>query len=308
MDTHHHTPIARQQQQDVQQDTIDPVCGMTVDPEQAAGTSEYHGRRYFFCSTSCLERFQADPEQYTRHQPTQMTHTLPHAPTRGEEVEYTCPMHPEVRQQGPGACPTCGMALEPTTLTAPMTQTEYTCPMHPEIVRQEPGFCPICGMALEPRTVTVEEEANPELVDMTRRFWVSLGLTLPLLIMAMADMITGVPVPSALPGRSLIWLQLALATPVVLWGGWSFFQRGWASLVNRSLNMFTLIAIGVGTAYGYSVVGTLFPDLFPHTFRAMAARRRYTLRRRRSSRRWSSSAKSSSSAPGVKPVAPSRPS
>jgi Cu+-exporting ATPase len=140
--------------------------------------------------------------------------------------------------------------------------------MHPEIVRQEPGFCPICGMALEPRTVTVEDEVNPELVDMTRRFWVSLGLTLPLLVMAMADMLLGEWVPRGIAStRRLIWVQLALATPVVLWGGWPFFKRGWASLVNRSLNMFTLIAIGVGTAYGYSVVATLFPDIFPHAFR-----------------------------------------
>jgi Cu+-exporting ATPase len=159
------------------------------------------------------------------------------------------------------------MALEPVTLAAPTPHTEYTCPMHPEIVRQEPGFCPICGMALEPRTVSMAEEANPELIDMTRRFWISLGLTLPLLVMAMAEMILGEQVSHALSGRLFIWVQLVLATPVVLWGGWPFFERGWASLVNRSLNMFTLIAIGVGTAYGYSVVATLFPDIFPHAFR-----------------------------------------
>ena len=159
------------------------------------------------------------------------------------------------------------MALEPVALAAPMTRTEYTCPMHPDVVRQEPGFCPICGMALEPRTVSMAEEANPELIDMTRRFWISLGLTLPLLVMAMAEMILGEQVSHVLSGRLFIWVQLALATPVVLWGGWPFFERGWASLVNRSLNMFTLIAIGVGTAYGYSVVATLFPDIFPHAFR-----------------------------------------
>ena len=250
-------------------DTIDPVCGMTVDPDQAAGTSEYQGRRYLFCSTSCLQRFQADPEQYTGDRATGAPHGATQTAHPSEAVEYTCPMHPEVRQGEPGACPKCGMALEPVTLKAPMTRTEYTCPMHPEIVRPEPGFCPICGMALEPRTVTVEDEANPELVDMTRRFWVSLGLTLPLLIMAMADMLLGEWVPGGLrSARLLIWVQLVLATPVVLWGGWPFFERGWASLVNRSLNMFTLIAIGVGTAYGYSVVATLFPDIFPHAFRS----------------------------------------
>ena len=160
------------------------------------------------------------------------------------------------------------MALEPVTLAAPITRIEYTCPMHPEIVRAEPGFCPICGMALEPRTVTVEDEANPELRHMSRRFWVSLGLTLPLLVMAMAEMAMGAPVSHLLSGRLLTWVHLVLATPVVVWGGWPFFERGWASLVNRSLNMFTLIAIGVGTAYGYSVVATLLPDLFPRAFRS----------------------------------------
>jgi Cu+-exporting ATPase len=138
--------------------------------------------------------------------------------------------------------------------------------MHPEIVRREPGFCPICGMALEPRTAAVEED-NPELKDMTRRFWVSLALSAPLLVLAMAEMVVGAPVSHLVSGRLLTWAQLVLATPVVLWGGWPFFVRGWASLVNRSLNMFTLIAIGVGTAYGYSVVATLVPDIFPHTFR-----------------------------------------
>ena len=264
----HERPTSALQENATHTDTIDPVCGMTVDPEHAAGASEYHGRRYFFCSTSCLERFRADPEQYTGHP------SGSGPPQGGDQAapptvaaEYTCPMHPEVRQRGPGACPKCGMALEPATVTGPMTRTEYTCPMHPEIVRPEPGFCPICGMALEPRTVTVEEEGNPELADMTRRFWVSLGLTLPLLIIAMAEMFLGERVSHALSGRLSVWVQFALATPVVLWGGWPFFQRGWASLVNRSLNMFTLIAIGVGTAYGYSVVATLFPDLFPHAFR-----------------------------------------
>jgi P-type Cu+ transporter len=159
------------------------------------------------------------------------------------------------------------MTLESVMLAAAMTH-EYTCPMHPEIVRPEPGVCPICGMALEPRTTTIEDETNPELRDMSRRFWVSLGLTLPLLVIAMAEMVLGVSVGRWLSGRLLTWAQLVLATPVVLWGGWPFFERGWASLVNRRLNMFTLIAIGVGTAYGYSVIATLFPDIFPHGFRS----------------------------------------
>jgi Cu+-exporting ATPase len=139
--------------------------------------------------------------------------------------------------------------------------------MHPEIVRPEPGFCPICGMALEPRTVTLEDEVNPELVDMTRRFWVGVVLSAPIALLAMSDMIPGQPLQRIVSPQLLNWLQLLLATPVVLWGGWPFFQRGWASIVNRSLNMFTLIAIGVGTAYVYSVVATLFPHLFPQSFR-----------------------------------------
>jgi Cu+-exporting ATPase len=263
-----HTNTARMQEdRDGHTDTRDPVCGMTVDPHEAAGTAVHDGHTYYFCSPSCRERFQAAPETYVEHRGAEATDSRRRTPSGDEAVEYTCPMHPEVRQRRPGACPKCGMALEPVTAAVPMTRTEYTCPMHPEIVRLEPGFCPICGMALEPRTVTVEDEANPELRDMTRRFWVSVGLTLPLLVMAMAEMVGGEQVSQAFSGRLLLWVQLALATPVVLWGGWPFFERGWASLVNRSLNMFTLIAIGIGTAYGYSVVATLFPDIFPHAFR-----------------------------------------
>ena len=190
------------------------------------------------------------------------------APPLAAEVQtYTCPMHPEVRQPHPGACPDCGMAMEPSLPLAPATKTEYVCPMHPEVVRQEPGPCPICGMALERRTVTAEEEANPELVDMSRRFWVSLVLAAPLLVVAMWEMVAGRPLPLGLSPRALTWLQMALATPVVLWGGWPFFQRGWASIVTRSLNMFTLIAVGVGVAYTYSIFATLFPNIFPASFR-----------------------------------------
>ncbi len=144
--------------------------------------------------------------------------------------------------------------------------------MHPEIVRPGPGACPICGMALEPRTVTAAEEENPELRDMTRRFWISVLLTVPLLGIAMADMLPGMPVKSALPLGRLEWLELVLATPVVLWAGWPFFQRGWASIVNRSMNMFTLIAMGTGVAYVYSLVATVWPGIFPATFREMDGR------------------------------------
>jgi P-type Cu+ transporter len=239
----------------------DPVCGMTVEPQHAAGTEIYNGVTYAFCSPHCLEKFRADPAQYVAA--SHQTHES--APVAG--TVYTCPMHPEVRQDRPGTCPICGMALEPVMMAVPGTRTTYVCPMHPEIVRSEPGTCPICGMALEPRTVSLEEEVNPELVDMTRRFWISLLLTAPLVLLAMSEMLPGQPVQHALSARLLTWMQLVFATPVVLWGGWPFFQRGWASLVNRSLNMFTLIALGTGTAYLYSVMATLVPGLFPASFR-----------------------------------------
>ncbi len=180
---------------------------------------------------------------------------------------YTCPMHPEIRREGPGSCPKCGMALEPEGIPAPVTKTEYTCPMHPEIVQDEPGSCPKCGMALEPRTVTLEEEENPELKDMTRRFWISVLLTVPLVMVVMGKMIPGVSFAWLGSPRALGWLELLLATPVVLWGGCPFFVRGWQSLVNRSLNMFTLIGLGVGVAYLYSLIAVLFPALFPASFR-----------------------------------------
>jgi ATPase, P-type (transporting), HAD superfamily, subfamily IC/heavy metal translocating P-type ATPase len=184
---------------------------------------------------------------------------------------YVCPMCPEVRQIGPGPCPQCGMALEPETLTAPATKTEYTCPMHPQVVRTEPGNCLICGMALEPRTVTVAED-NPELRDMTRRFWVSLALTAPLLAIAMGSMLAPHLLMQSAWTSRLPWIEWLLATPVVLWAGWPFFERGWVSLKNRSTNMFTLIAMGTGVAYLFSVVATLFPQVFPASFRTMGDR------------------------------------
>jgi Cu+-exporting ATPase len=159
------------------------------------------------------------------------------------------------------------MALEPAVPVLPFTKTEYVCPMHPEVVREEPGSCPICGMALEPRAVSAVEEPNPELVDMTRRFRIALVLTVPLLLVAMAEMIPGRPLAELLASRASSWSQLLLATPVVLWCGWPFFERGWASIVNRSLNMFTLIAVGTGTAYAHSVVATVAPGIFPASFR-----------------------------------------
>jgi Cu+-exporting ATPase len=176
-------------------------------------------------------------------------------------------MDPEVRQVGGGACPKCGMALEPLEVAAPATKTEYVCPMHPEVVRDGPGSCPICGMALEPRIVTLAEQKNPELEDMTRRFWVGAILSLPVVLVAMSDVIPGQPLHQLFSPRQLNWLQFFLATPVVLWCGWPLFERAWASIVNRSLNMFTLIGMGVGTAYLYSVAAVLIPGAFPDSFR-----------------------------------------
>ena len=181
---------------------------------------------------------------------------------------YVCPMCPEVRALTPGPCPSCGMALEAEN-PLPVSKVEYTCPMHPQIVRPAPGNCPICGMALEPRTVSATAEENPELRDMTHRFWIGLALTVPLLAIAMADMLPGISVQHSLPRGWLPWLELLLASPVVLWGGAPFFQRGWTSVVNRSTNMFTLIAMGTGVAYLYSVTATVFPQIFPVSFRGM---------------------------------------
>jgi Cu+-exporting ATPase len=237
----------------------DPVCGMDITADDAAGTVTHDGRVYHFCSKACAKKFEADPKRYLQPEPSP-------PPSTSQAVEYTCPMDPEVRQPGPGSCPKCGMALEPVTIVPPQTTTEYTCPMHPEIIRAEPGTCPICGMALEPRAVVVEED-NPELRDMIRRFKVSAILTLPILALMISEMLPGKPLQSMLGGTAVVWMQFLLATPVVLWGGWPFFERGWHSIVNRHLNMFTLIALGTGAAFMYSVAATLFPRVFPDSFR-----------------------------------------
>lgn len=244
----------------VEPSSIDPVCGMTVTPERTTVSHEHDGVTYYFCSTNCLHKFKADPESFLRPSPKLQTS----APAG---AKYVCPMDPEVISDKPGACPKCGMVLEPELPAAPLTKVEYTCPMHPEIIRDEPGNCPICGMAIEPRTVTLEEAPNPELTDMTRRFWWSVALTLPVFLLVMSEMIPGQPVQQALSPRLINWIQFLLATPVVLWGGWPFFHRGWASVVNRSPNMFTLIAIGTGAAYFFSVFALFFPGVFPASFR-----------------------------------------
>jgi P-type Cu+ transporter len=257
--------------------TKDPVCGMTVDPTTSKYKFEHAGKSYYFCCGPCLEKFKAVPDRFLK-QPSPAPSAGPvRLSGSGKKMEpaftasaggnYVCPMCPEIRETKPGVCTSCGMALEPEVPVA-ATRVEYTCPMHAEIVRPGPGSCPICGMALEPRTITAQEEENPELRDMTRRFWVSLLLTVPLLAVAMVGMLPGMPL-HLLPGAWLPWVEMALATPAVLWGGWPFFQRFWASLVNRSPNMFTLIGMGTGVAYLYSVVATLLPRIFPESLRGM---------------------------------------
>ena len=257
----------------------DPVCGMNVNPATAKHSLVYEGKSYYFCCASCAEKFKADPKKYL-DAPSKPAAALvmpglvklampapkaaPAPVTQERASAYVCPMCPEVRETKPGACPSCGMALESEMPLAPRVQ--YTCPMHPEIVRDAPGSCPICGMALEPRTVAAKEEENPELRDMSRRFWVGVVLTVPLLAIAMGAMFgfrlnvdlnfNGFPI-------NLAWVEMLLATPVVLWCGWPFFQRFWRSLVNRSPNMFTLIGLGTGAAYVYSVAATIAPRLFP---------------------------------------------
>ena len=202
----------------------DPVCGMNVESEKAAGSAEWQGETYFFCSDHCREEFVVDPEAALRKR-------------REKDRE---------KEQAETA-----------------SGKEYTCPMHPEVVQQGPGSCPICGMDLEPKQISAEEEENPELVAMTRRFWVSLALAVPVLFLAMSDLIPGEPVQHWLGVRTITWIELVLATPVVLWGGSIFFRRAWASLVNRNLNMFTLIGLGTGVAYLYSLIAALFPEIFP---------------------------------------------
>jgi Cu+-exporting ATPase len=259
----------------------DPVCTMTVDPSTAKHKLEHAGKAYYFCCGHCLEKFRSNPENYLGSRPKpgaskQIVSISPGigpgvpapatysagAPETAAKDTYLCPMCPEVLALSPGACPQCGMALE-AEMPLAARRGEYTCPMHPEIVRPGPGSCPICGMALEPRTVALQEKDNPELRDMARRFRISLALTAPLFALAMADMLPGMPLQQRLPAGWLPWIELLLATPVVLWGGWPFFQRGWTSIVNRSTNMFTLIAMGTGVAYLYSVLATVFPRIFP---------------------------------------------
>ena len=210
---------------------IDPVCGMTVDPEHAAGSVEYQGKTYYFCSTHCVHKFRENPEAFLN---------------------------------GPAAQP---IGITRQAPAKPKPDQKYTCPMHPEIIRDGPGSCPICGMALEPLTVSLEEEENHELIDMTHRLWIAVLAAIPVFLLGMSDLYPGQPLQQLVSMRTLQWVQLVLASPVVLWCGWPFFVRAWQSIVNRSLNMFTLIGLGVGVGYLFSVIAVVAPGVFPGSFR-----------------------------------------
>ncbi|NOY89299.1 MAG: heavy metal translocating P-type ATPase [FCB group bacterium] len=319
----------------------DPVCGMKID-ESSSYKDEYETKTYYFCSEHCQKKFQENPRQYLKAEDTKppelsavkdksgdiytcsmhpeieqdhpgacpkcgMTLELKKKVSEGlttdntkhsehsevehgladncsecdlerglnimspteQKREYVCPMHPDIVRSEPGNCPKCGMALELKSVPLTEQKTEYVCPMHPDIVRSEPGHCPKCGMALEPKVVDVEEDDNPELRDMTRRFWISVVLSVPLLFIAMGGYFSIVSsfLHNIMAPRTLTFLELILATPIVLWGGWPFFTRFWQSLKNKSPNMFTLIGLGVGVAYIYSLVAAIFPEIFPASFR-----------------------------------------
>jgi len=238
----------------------DPICGMQVD-EGTDLTAERAGRTYYFCSDHCRQKFMATAE-------VEKPHSCCHEemPSRHDEqhraAKYVCPMCEGVESDKPGNCPKCGMALEPAWPQRRQKKTIYTCPMHPEIEEAGPGTCPKCGMELEPKYIDAEEEDDSELRNMTLRFWVALALSVPVFLLAMLPMV-GVPIDTWLGHTLHVWLQLILSTPVVLWAGWPFFVRGVRSIVTWNLNMFTLIAIGTGAAYLYSLFAVLFPGLLP---------------------------------------------
>ena len=241
----------------------DPVCGMDVTTD-----SEHHlshdDHDYYFCSRHCEEKFEASPDTYLNTAPVQDSYCPDDSCslTPSSAATYTCPMHPEIEQKGPGSCPRCGMALEPKDLPVVETKVEYTCPMHPEIVQDHPGSCPKCGMALEAKTITSEEK-NEELIDMSRRFWISSVLAIPVFILAMVADLVPSWLPDGLAMQTVQWIEFVLATPVVIWGGWPFYVRAVQSVRTWNLNMFTLIGLGVSVAWSYSVVALLLPDIFP---------------------------------------------
>ncbi|MCL4216582.1 MAG: YHS domain-containing protein, partial [Candidatus Hydrogenedentes bacterium] len=252
---------------------IDPVCGMSVKPDAAKGPVSHEGQDYFFCSEGCRAKFTADPEKYLKRtdpvcgmtvSPTKAKGQVSHKGTKYYFCSAGCK---EKFEQNPDKY------LGDKADAAPQGPADaiYTCPMHPEIEQVGPGACPKCGMALEPKSPALTDVEDPELTDIRRRFWVSLVFTFPLFLYAMGDMVPGLNMAGLLPPAYADWIQAVLATPVVLWGGWIFFKRGWLSVVTWNLNMFTLIALGPGVAYVYSIVATAAPGIFPEAFRTEGA-------------------------------------
>ena len=243
---------------------LDPVCGNAVERIRPDATARHEGQRYWFCSEGCRERFEAETARFAEHAAPSCAATHALAPPQDLPAVYTCPCHPEVRSGVPAHCPECGMALE-AQIPAP-ARTEYVCPMHPAVVRDAPGSCPECGMGLEPRAALPDDGPSPELADMRRRLAIASALTLPLLAIAMSEMVPRLDARGWLGPVWFGWTQALLATPVVLWCGWPFFVRGWNSLVTRKLNMFTLVAAGTGAAWLASTAALLFPGLLPEAF------------------------------------------
>ncbi|MFV2004179.1 MAG: YHS domain-containing protein, partial [Gammaproteobacteria bacterium] len=237
----------------------DPVCGMDVTAD-----SEHHlhhkDHEYYFCSENCKEKFEASPDTYLN--PVAEQKRTPPDDMDSTSATYTCPMHPEMEQQGPGACPKCGMALEPKGIPLVATKTEYTCPMHPEIVQDHPGNCPKCGMSLEAVTVEAEEDTS-ELDYMSKRFWISAALAIPVLFSAMAAEFWPERMAELIDPNLRQWIEMLVSAPVIVWGGWIFYVRAIQSVITRNLNMFTLIGLGVSVAFTYSVIATVAPGIFP---------------------------------------------
>ncbi|NOT58447.1 MAG: heavy metal translocating P-type ATPase [Deltaproteobacteria bacterium] len=256
--------------------TIDPICGMTVD-EATALHAEREGKTFYFCSDHCRLKFRSAPASVTHAEvppggsQSPLAHEHGDRSTAWSSTQYFCPMCPGVESDQPGDCSQCGMALErnPARVGLVSGKTIYTCPMHPEVRQDHPGDCPKCGMTLVRKTPTAspDQVEDAELHDMTTRFWIGAALTLPVFFLAMAHVIPALARQSWADSHTSRWIQLALTTPVVWWAGGPFFRRGWRSVVTRHLNMFTLIALGVGAAFVFSAVAMLAPDLFPHTMR-----------------------------------------
>lgn len=251
---------------------IDPICGMTVD-EATTCRAERNGQTYYFCCESCRKKFLQPPAAVVSLQTSFQLPVLPDklSSAHGQVARYACPCHPEIVSASPGICPRCGMDLDPVLSAIPSSEVIYTCPMHPEVQQTSPGTCPKCGMALEPMTLPgAANEDDPELDNMSRRLVIAVLFTVPVFALAMLPML-GVPVDRWLGQTLTTWLQLLLSTPVVWWAGWPCFERGWISLKSGHWNMFTLITIGTGAAYFYSLIAVLFPTVIPDAFRHAGA-------------------------------------